>query len=283
MSKKNKKKNSKKKYDSDVSDVLRIDFIVSEKEEERGELKLTEDENSSLRKIFEEIFLSFLVPIKQCIIEIQKGTCCEELEAAFRGSLKPLKSASQKMSYNDILDILNRIEEHLDFVSIKSEILTYKDTKVFNELYSCLLNTFSPDTRQIYLSDLFYQKGSSELLEMLRHVKYIGPMRIQRMYGAGLHSLASFENVRPEEISIVTGIYLDLCREIVSSIQDYKEKAREIRRIELREAGKYIKDTLHLLREEKDYEVLSDALDDLLDLQFSIEEVYREILQMKPD
>ena len=67
---------------------------------------------------------------------------------------------------------------------------------------------------------------SMPLIGEFRSIPGIGEARLKRLYAAGLLTLGSVANARPEDISDVTGIPLTVCESVVQSAREYATKER---------------------------------------------------------
>lgn len=86
--------------------------------------------------------------------------------------------------------------------------------------------TLEPEDARRLLDLVHWEKGSVPLLEELGTIRGIGRKRLARLYAAGLFSVDTVANARPEEIVQVTALPYPLAVQVVARTRQFAEDER---------------------------------------------------------
>lgn len=182
-----------------------------------------------LLNLFEQLLLPYLDPIAQYVRVFQRNEHSSETVDGFRELLGPVNLLTKSLQVQPVLEIIDEIREILDEPSLRSGHTTYRMIAPFTSLFERLLGAISPEARERYLSQFYYQRNSIPLLEDLRRIRYIGPKRLQRIYAAGLITAEAISRAKPSEIADVTGLPLKLAEQVVIAGSEYHTQQRQRR------------------------------------------------------
>ena len=247
--------------DSDLDEILgRLQCNTSHDGETSatpGEL-IDGQDRPHLLNLFEQLLLPYLDPIAQYVRVFQRNEHSADTVDGFRELLVPITLLTRSLQVQPVLDIIDEIREILDDPALRTGHTTYRLIAPFTSLFERLLGAISPEARERYHNQFYYQRNTIPLLEELRRIRYIGPRRLQRIYAAGLITVEAIAKARPSEIADVTGLPLRLAEQVVTAGTDYQHQQRQRRAQRIAGLVTDLREELHSLKSEGG--ILSDGV-----------------------
>lgn len=180
-------------------------------------------------------------------------------------SLERLAAASHDSPLQTVLGRLREVASRGDARGKAHRTRFIHDLRSAVHAFADLLD--GEDARR--LRSLVAMEGARPpLLDQLAGLRGIGPKRLEALYCAGLFTVDALASASPDEVAAVTGLPLDLARDVVSATQTYATEQRTRCVDELTRRARELRAVLTALpRGLEDQHVMNGARQAIADLQ----------------
>ncbi len=133
-----------------------------------------------------------------------------------RGALGALRRLAEAGGDARQLSLLSELDELLTGLSApRASRAGRRAVSALGDWIPRFAETLEPEDARALLHLVEWDHGAAPLLEELGTIRGIGRRRLARLYAAGLFSVDTVANARPEEIAAVTGLPMALAEEVV--------------------------------------------------------------------
>lgn len=178
------------------------------------------------RALFDAMVVEHARPVRDFMIEVRLG---EPLRAWVDFSMPAIRAilrSAQGMGIGEFAEKIQSFMKALEFAQSGSDRL------VRGQVRQAIIDTYSELTA--YMPAAFALEQESNRREsvivhsLLMQVPGLHKVGIDRIYGAGLTSLALFYVARPSDISELTGISVELAQSVVARFRDYRKRTESL-------------------------------------------------------
>ncbi len=212
--------------DDVFDDIIVKDKVKTNEKEEK--LKLSEDEEKEVEKLFLSISGAYLKPVKDFISELKNGTVSKDWIDICLSSLKLIEDAGTKMSYDKVVNIINRFKRLM--LLAKGRNAKYISHGIRAQLLKEYANLSLLLPEVFALSEKHATKGSRKdsiiVTSLLKMIPGVGPVTRNKLILAGMNTLDKFYMATPKDLMAVSGIRFEQAKAIVDKFQEYKKSLR---------------------------------------------------------
>jgi cob(I)alamin adenosyltransferase len=196
-------------------DGLPLETLSPDGDELVGGLETDDRQAAEIREIFGTAFPQYLQPVEEIVEQMLSGQGDDESASALGGMLTSLMEASSRMGFENIHELLERLSDRV------SQIGSAADDAAARAIREDIINIMFD------LKDLAEAMGGSgpteqqqTIISALKNKPGIGQLVLRRLSAAGLVTVDQLKMGKPEEIAAVSGIDLEIVRNILEVIDD---------------------------------------------------------------
>ncbi len=214
----------------DELDNVFDEIVAKDKKEVKNEekLELTKKEEKEVESLFLNISSAYLKPVKDFIGELKNGTVSKDWIDICLSSLKLIEDAGTKLSYDKIVNIINRFKRLM--LLAKGTDAKYISHRIRTQLLKEYANLSLILPEIFALSEEHSTKGTRKdtiiVTSLLKMIPGVGPVTRNKLILAGMNTLDKYYMATPEDLMSVSGIKLEQAEKIVEKFQEYKKSLR---------------------------------------------------------
>lgn len=184
--------------------------------------ELTPEELAEAQRLFREISVNYLTPVRSLMIELSFGDPHREWLALCRPALVSLARAAKDMLLLDLSTALSALTQAIDRVDTsKTTLLDAKAREILHAAYEPLVallpEAFAVNSERDRREPIIVQS-------LLRQVPDVRKVAMDRLFAAGLITLEMLYQARPQELTETAGLPLDVAERVVARFQRYKRE-----------------------------------------------------------
>ena len=177
---------------------------------------------AAVEKLFKEIAVTQLGPVRDFMVEIDMGDPTKEWLSVCLPAVATLKKSADSMGVTTIIAPLDRLNDALQAAQSAdgNEIGSSQKTEIVDAY-----NALAKELPDVYEAGVERDRREPIIVQsLLRQVPGVREVALDKIYAAGLNSLKIFLQARPQEIAETTGLNLLLCEDICRRFASYKTK-----------------------------------------------------------
>ncbi len=215
----------------ELDDVF--DGITEKKQAKKEEineknLKLSENEEKEVENLFLSISSAYLKPVKDFIGELKNGAVSKDWIDICLSSLKLIEDAGTKLSYDKVVNIINRFKRLM--LLAKGKEAKYISHGIRAQLLKEYANLSLLLPEVFALSKEHSTKGSRKdtiiVTSLLKMIPGVGPVTRNKLILAGMNTLDKYYMATPKDLMLVSGIKYEQAEKIVEKFKEYKKSLR---------------------------------------------------------
>lgn len=174
-------------------------------------------------ELFASIAATYCQPIKEFIVELKQGTathewiemCMPVMGSIIHGaeSLDLHQVAARMVEFRDALTAVESMDKSKPFDRAARELIL----KRYEALVEALPQTFEA-------GDDSDRRDSIIMHSLLRQVPDVGRVTLEKLYAAGLTSMATLYLANPGDMAAATGVPATLCERICRRISEHRQQ-----------------------------------------------------------
>ena len=178
------------------------------------------------RALFDSMVVEHARPIRDFMIEVRLGEPLRAWVDFAMPALRVILRSSQGMGFSDFVEKLGAFMKALELAQGGSDRL------IRGQLRQAIIDTYSDLTA--FMPDAFALEQEANRREavivhsLLQQVPGLQKVGIDRIYAAGLTSLALFYVARPTDIAELTGLPLESAESVVNRFKEYRRKTESL-------------------------------------------------------
>lgn len=186
----------------------------------------TEHDAREVESMFRQIARAYAGPVREFAIELTMGDASESWLGLCSPSVKSLHRAATDMGLSAIADALGNFSQALEAAEKQGGRV------VAAELRERLLESYK--VLEQSMPEAFAVEGEGTQREgvilhaLLQQVPGLRKVALDKIYAAGLTSLAMFYAATPEELAQTTGIGLELAERVAARFRQHRQRTSEI-------------------------------------------------------
>ncbi len=178
------------------------------------------------RSLFDAMVVEHARPIRDFMIEVRLG---EPLRAWVEFAMPALRVIVRSSQGMGITDFVAKLEAYLQALELAQR---GTDRLIRGELRQAIIDTYSDLTAFMPAAFALEQEANRReaiiVHALLQQVPGLQKVGTDRVYGAGLTSLALFYVARPSDIAELTGLPVDVANSIVVRFKEYRKKTESL-------------------------------------------------------
>lgn len=185
-----------------------------------------EDERDPLEKLGRRIagqYVDVLVPFVQ---EVFRGPPGAGALTALDGAQQALTQLVEATNDRVFADHLGQLPELMERANIKSGTRRSGFLRDMRTWVMTLADLLEPDDAQSLRVRFDADAVEDPFLAQLGRIPGVGPRRLQRLFCAGLHSVDVLKIAQPDEITLVTGVPIDVAERCVAVAVEYHQSQK---------------------------------------------------------
>ena len=178
------------------------------------------------RSLFDSIVVEYSRPIRDFMIEVRLGEPLRAWVDFCLPSLRAILRSAQGMGIDDFVAKMQTFASACELAQGGSDRLVRGQVRqAIIDSYSDLI-AFMP--KAFALEQEANRRESVIVHSLLQQVSSLNKVGIDRIYAAGLTSLALFYVARPSDIAELTGVSSELAQRVVDRFRDYRKKTESL-------------------------------------------------------
>ncbi len=178
------------------------------------------------RALFDAMVVEHARPIRDFMIEVRLG---EPLRAWVEFCLPALRTILRSAKGMGIGEFVTKLQSFMQAVEFTQ---SGNDRLVRGQVRQAIIDTYSELTAYLPAAFALEQEANRResviVHSLLQQVPGLHKVSTDRIYAAGLTSLALFYVARPGDISELTGIPMELAQSVVARFRDYRKKTESL-------------------------------------------------------
>jgi hypothetical protein len=171
-------------------------------------------------------------PLRELMFQLSVGRTPRQWAAGSRAVLRPLLDAAQQIELLELVGALGAFDAALERAAAEpsacigdaaAEALKHAYEGLQRQMPEAFTTPAGSDNRRLIL-----------LESLLLQIPALNRRTLSKLYAAGLSSLSQLSQARPEELSVVAGIDLQLAQAMVEHIQRFERERNRVNPIALR-------------------------------------------------
>lgn len=230
----------------DEEDFLKnLDTMLKESDRATTQAGVVEYDTGTrleLQQLFEQMLPEYVPPIRECLVKIKGGNQSKIIIESLLGAITPLIFAAEHVDASDTYTALKRLKEPLERGKKTGTQLSRDDVKGMIREYNKIVIQLK-EARKKYgesgfvrtkaapvaaaadqEANLETQGAEPALLDILSKIEGIGGDQIERLYAAGLTTVATLREATVKDVMDLTGIDASLALQIVRAVYESKAK-----------------------------------------------------------
>jgi hypothetical protein len=212
--------------------------------EEAGAVAYDAGTRLELQQLFEQMLPEYVPPIRECLVKIKGGNQSKLVRESLLGAITPLIFAAEHVEAAETYAALKRLKEPLERSKRTGNPVAKEDVKAMIREYNKIViqlkearkkygsagfvrkpaQTAAAAAAREQESDLESQGAEPALLDILGKIEGIGGEQIERLYAAGLTTVATLREATVKDVMDLTGIDASLALQIVRAVYESKAK-----------------------------------------------------------
>ncbi len=197
-------------------------FAPADDEQQTGgddALLETDDRQAQeIREIFGTAFPQYLQPVEEILEQVLAGKADEESFQALLGMLASLQAASQRMGFDQIYDLLKRLNDHVDELDRTAEGAVSREQR--EAVISDLLEIKDKADEMAGDSRIAGTEKQKTIFSVLKGREGIGDLVLRRLSAAGIITVDQLGMGRPDEIAAVSGLDIDIVNNVLGVLRE---------------------------------------------------------------
>ncbi len=178
------------------------------------------------RALFDAMVVEHARPIRDFMIEVRLG---EPLRAWVEFCLPALRTILRSAKGMGIGEFVSKLQSFMQAVEFTQ---SGNDRLVRGQVRQAIIDTYSELTAYLPAAFALEQEANRResviVHSLLQQVPGLHKVSTDRIYAAGLTSLALFYVARPGDIAELTGIPMELAQSVVARFRDYRKKTESL-------------------------------------------------------
>lgn len=182
------------------------------------------DDSPQMQELFGKIAAGYLQPVKGFIKELREGLASKDWINLCHPALESISNAALSMNYEYISELIDRFDLLLtDIQDLDGRLISTENKAAILAEYA-ELETVLPAA--FIIDDNFAVARSQQegiiINSLLKQIKHVGPLTINKLFAAGLTTLQSYYKANPKDLMVVSGIRLGIAERICQHFQAYQ-------------------------------------------------------------
>lgn len=231
---------------SDEDDFLKnLDTMLKESDRATtgaGEVEYDEGTRIELQQLFEQMLPEYVPPIRECLVKIKGGNQSRIIVESLLGAITPLIFAAEHVEASETYQALKNLKEPLERSKKTNQPLTRDDIKAMIREYNKIVIQLKEARKKLGETSFVRKKTATAtagasgdqdtnldsqgtepaLLDILGKIEGIGGEEIERLYAAGLTTVATLREATVKDVMDLTGINASLALQIVRAVYEAK-------------------------------------------------------------
>ncbi|MBN2496117.1 MAG: hypothetical protein JXR96_16100 [Deltaproteobacteria bacterium] len=190
--------------------------MTAEKDDSIGFLEVDDHQSEEIREIFGTAFPQYLQPVEEMLEQILTGHGDTESLEALNGMLSSLKSATERMGFDDAYKLLDDLHESIS--DLEPELGAPMPTEVREAIlgHVIAIRDLAEQMSGGQVGDPGQQKT---IYAALKDKKGVGDLVLRRLSAAGLVTVDQLLAARPDEVSAVTGLSQEIVHKLIRLLE----------------------------------------------------------------
>jgi hypothetical protein len=185
----------------------------------RLDLVTSAEDLASVRRLFEEIAVPFMSPVRDFVLELRRGPASASFLELCEPAVQSLRSSSDPLGMPALVEALDGFQALLARAKLES------GASVGGEVREQILTSYD---RLLELLPEAFEVGTGReamLVQLLLlQVPGVHKLTLDKLHRAGLYGFDAFFAARADELAAVSGIELELAGRIVDRFAGYRER-----------------------------------------------------------
>lgn len=183
-------------------------------------------DSTMARALFDSMVVEHARPVRDFMIEVRLGEPPRTWVEFAMPALRAVHRSAQGMGMGDFVEKLGAYLKALEIAQGGTDRL------IRGQLRQAIIDTYSDLI--VFMPDAFALEQESNRREsiivhtLLQQVPGLNKVGTDRIYGAGLTSLALFYVARPNDIAELTGIPFELAQNVVNRFREYRKQTESL-------------------------------------------------------
>jgi hypothetical protein len=186
----------------------------------------TTDELAEPRQLFEQIAATYMRPVRDFMVELQMGEPPKDWLRLCLPAMTSLGKSARSMGLGELCAAID------EFVAVLRQVESSREQFIGGASRDALVAAYAGLSQQMpgafALDEERDRREPIIVQSLLAQVKGVRTLALDKIYSAGLSSLAMFYAAKPEDIVAATGLPLDLSARIVQRFARYKAETADV-------------------------------------------------------
>ncbi len=211
--------------DADLDDMfasLLVQETLGGDQVTQHEETLVEEDQSAVETLFADIAANYARPIKNFIFELKRGTATKDWIEICRPAMHGITRAAEGMGLKEAAMRMVDFETALGLAQNGEDRVLVGDVR--DLLLLCYEDLIKVMPQAFVLGEEEQQREGIIIDSLLKQIPDVGRVTIDKLYRAGLTSLATLYLAKRDDLAVATGIPAQLSERICEKFQAYKKR-----------------------------------------------------------
>jgi hypothetical protein len=183
----------------------------------------TPEDLAAARRVFDEVARTYMGQLRNLMLEVKWGEARSEWLELCEPALRSLRRMAEAMTMADLCQALDTFQKSLEELKKRPRrLIADADKTALLQAYAPLVSAM-PDAFEL---EAERNRREPIIVEcLLRQVPDVERVTIDKLYAAGLTSLAVIQQARADEIAATTAIAVEVATRIVALFATYRQQS----------------------------------------------------------
>lgn len=188
--------------------------------------------NAGVNELFAEIAAQYARPLKECVIELRRGTATRDWVDICRPALSSISKAARSMNIPKAAERMDELDAALSKAAESREKnLSAQEQAKLLEKYDRLVEVMP---KAFSINDEVNRRDTIIIIALLKQIPEVGRVTIDKLYNAGLTSIDVLMLAKRDELAVATGIPSRIAEQICAKVMKYRDDSSGTKRVDMK-------------------------------------------------
>lgn len=188
--------------------------------------------SAGVNELFAEIAAQYARPLKECVIELRRGTATRDWVDICRPALSSISKAARSMNIPKAAERMDELDAALSKAAESREKnLTAQEQAKLLEKYDRLVEVMP---KAFSINDEVNRRDTIIIMALLKQIPEVGRVTIDKLYNAGLTSIDVLMLAKRDELAVATGIPSRIAEQICAKVMKYRDDSSGTKRVDMK-------------------------------------------------